>query len=139
MVPNVFIIIKKRHAVLAIKGEKKDETRGEEVRGRGGRKKREERGERDSRNKKTVGRECKEERGRGSEQDKRETERRRNQQRNRGPAENATPTEELSHHLLFLFQNEGNNRVSHHHHRLHFLQNQVCLFPFSVCTRIDAC
>jgi hypothetical protein len=44
MVPNVFIIIKKTHAVLAIKGEKKDETRGEEVRGRGGRKK-EKRGE----------------------------------------------------------------------------------------------
>jgi hypothetical protein len=55
MVPNVFIIIKKRHAVLALKGEKKDETRGGGGTRQRGEKKREERGERDSRNKKTVG------------------------------------------------------------------------------------
>jgi hypothetical protein len=67
---------------LAIKGEKKDETRGKEVRDRRGRKKKK-RGENETaEKKKTVGRECKEERGRGSEQDKREN------------REEAKPTEE---------------------------------------------
>ena len=54
MVQKVFIIIKKTHAVLAIKGEKKDETRGKEVRDRRGIKK-EKRGENETAEKKNRG------------------------------------------------------------------------------------
>jgi hypothetical protein len=93
---------------LAIKGEKKDETRGKEVRDRRGRKKKK-RGENETAEKKKQWEESvKKREAEGVSRIREKTERRRNQQRNRGPAANATPTEELSHHLLFLFQNEGN-------------------------------
>ena len=87
---------------MAIKGEKKDETRGKEVRDRRGRKK-EKRGENESAETKKQWEESVKKREAEGGSWKRESKEmaKPTEENETAKSENATPTEELSHHLLF--------------------------------------